>query len=41
MKKDDVNVIKGSLKMNGCMSMHSEKGSLGLTGLQNLGKTCL
>ncbi|CAH1436150.1 unnamed protein product [Lactuca virosa] len=42
MKKDDVNVIKGSLKMNGCMSnsMRSEKGSLGLTGLQNLGNTC-
>ncbi|KAL4578562.1 hypothetical protein LXL04_014686 [Taraxacum kok-saghyz] len=37
MKKDDVAVAP---KMNGYCSMRSEKGSLGLTGLQNLGNTC-
>ncbi|KAK9078083.1 hypothetical protein SSX86_002140 [Deinandra increscens subsp. villosa] len=49
MKKDDMisNMVKTSSKMNGSTGnsavsngSYCEKGSLGLTGLQNLGNTC-
>ncbi|KAK1421572.1 hypothetical protein QVD17_24015 [Tagetes erecta] len=48
MKKDEIsNTVKTSSKMNGSTSnsavlngSYCEKGSLGLTGLQNLGNTC-